>query len=155
MATGPAIKISLVGSGMTGKSTIRSMLERTDAPTKRTIGVDIGKFQEEDMKCVMFDMGGQERFKLLWDDFLKGSSLVMVVTDSTREDVEKARNVVDDLQTKMKGAKIIAIANKQDQANRLGAMQIEKILKVKTYPMVATEATRRSAMVNILRENLA
>jgi len=91
---------------------------------------------------------------MLWNDFLKGSSLVMLVTDSSREDVEKAKGLIDQVQ-KVKGAKLIAIANKQDQENRLNATQVEKMLGIKTYPMIATEGTRRSAMVNIIKENLS
>lgn len=150
----PTVKVSLVGSGRVGKSTIRSMLEGTTAPAAPTIGVDIGKFADSDLKCAVFDLGGQERFKMLWDDFMKGSSLVMLVTDSSREDVEKSKALVADLQSKMKGARIIAIANKQDEANRLNATQVEKLLNVKTYPMVAIES-RRAAMVNIIKENLS
>jgi small GTP-binding protein len=149
----PTAKIALVGNGRVGKSTIRTMLEGNPMPTSPTIGIDIGKYSDEDMNCALFDLGGQERFQMLWNDFMKGSSLIMVVTDSTREDVEKSREIVSRLQ-KSNGAKIIAIANKQDQANSLNATQVQKILGVKTYPMVATESTRKNAMVSIIKENL-
>jgi small GTP-binding protein len=146
----PTVKISLVGGGRVGKSTIRSMLEGTPAPNGATIGVEVGKYVDDDLKAAIFDLGGQARFQCMWDQFMKGSSLVMLVTDSSREDVEK---IADNLQ-RMKGAKIIAIANKQDEANKLNAMQVEKILGMKTYPMIATEGTRRNAMINIIKENL-
>lgn len=149
----PTAKIVLCGSGRVGKSTIRTMLEGTPMPNKPTIGIDIGKYTDDDMKCALFDLGGQERFQLLWDDFMRGSSLIMVVTDSTREDVEKSKQIVSRLQ-RTQGAKIIAIANKQDEANRLNAMQVQKALGVKTYPMVAIESTRKNAMVSIIKENL-
>ncbi|MEX2682408.1 MAG: ADP-ribosylation factor-like protein [Candidatus Sigynarchaeota archaeon] len=149
----PTVKISLVGNGRVGKSTIRSMLEGTPAPNGATIGVDIGKFVDEDLKAAIFDLGGQARFQMMWEQFMRGSKLVMLVTDSSREDVDRAKKIADSLQ-RVKGAKIIAIANKQDEANKLNAMQVEKILGVKTYPMVATESTRRNAMINIIKENL-
>ena len=149
------VKLSLVGNGRVGKSTIRSMLEGTPNKNSPTIGVDIGKFSDDELKCAVFDMGGQERFHMLWDDFMKGSSIVMLVTDSTRDDVQKARKIVQKLQKSKNGAKLIAIANKQDEANKLNATQVEKILKVKTYPMVAIQKARRSAMVNIIKENLS
>ncbi|NMC06019.1 MAG: GTP-binding protein [Candidatus Lokiarchaeota archaeon] len=149
----PTVKISLVGNGRVGKSSIRSMLEGTPAPNGATIGVDVGKFSDEDLKAAIFDLGGQARFQSLWNDFMKGSKLVMLVTDSSREDVERAKKIADNLQ-RMKGAKIIAIANKQDEANKLNATQVEKILGMKTYPMVATESTRRNAMISIIKENL-
>jgi small GTP-binding protein len=152
--TVPICKIALVGNGRVGKSTIRTMLEGKDGPHHPTIGIDIGKYADDELKCAIFDLGGQERFKMLWNDFLKGSSLVMLVTDSSREDVEKAKGLIDQVQ-KVKGAKLIAIANKQDQENRLNATQVEKMLGIKTYPMIATEGTRRSAMVNIIKENLS
>jgi small GTP-binding protein len=148
----PTAKISIVGSGRVGKSTIRSMLEGKPMPTSPTIGIDIGKYADADMTCALFDLGGQERFQMLWEDFMKGSSLIMVVTDSTREDVEKSKQIVSRIQ-KSNGAKIIAIANKQDQANSLNATQVQKMLGVKTYPMVAIEA-RKNAMVSIIKENL-
>jgi small GTP-binding protein len=149
----PTVKISLVGGGRVGKSTIRSMLEGTPAPNGATIGVEVGKYVDDDLKAAIFDLGGQARFQCMWDQFMKGSSLVMLVTDSSREDVERAKKIADNLQ-RMKGAKIIAIANKQDEANKLNAMQVEKILGMKTYPMIATEGTRRNAMINIIKENL-
>nr|MDO8086450.1 ADP-ribosylation factor-like protein [Candidatus Sigynarchaeum springense] len=149
----PTVKISLVGSGRVGKSTIRSMLEGTPAPNGATIGVDVGKFVDDDLKASIFDLGGQARFQLMWEQFMRGSKLVMLVTDSSRDDVDRAKKIAENLQ-RVKGAKIIAIANKQDEANKLNAMQVEKILGVKTYPMVATESTRRNAMISIIKENL-
>ncbi|HME51286.1 MAG TPA: ADP-ribosylation factor-like protein [Candidatus Lokiarchaeia archaeon] len=152
----PMVKISLVGNGRVGKSTIRNMLEGNGiTKTKPTVGVDVGRYSDDELKCAVFDLGGQDRFKCLWDDFIKGSSLVMVVTDSSRDDVEKSKDTVKSLQTKLQGSKIIAIANKQDEANKLNAMQVEKILGVKTYPMIATESTRRNAMISIVKENLS
>ncbi|MHA1371657.1 MAG: ADP-ribosylation factor-like protein [Promethearchaeota archaeon] len=149
-----AVKISLVGNGQVGKTTIRTMLEGSDEHPQPTIGIDIGKFSDHELKCAIFDLGGQERFKSLWDDFIKGSSLILLVTDSTRTDIDKAKKILNDLRTKSNGAKIIAIANKQDQSNRLNATQIQKILQVKTYPMIAIEKSRKKALVNIIKENL-
>ncbi|MHA1681114.1 MAG: ADP-ribosylation factor-like protein [Promethearchaeota archaeon] len=149
----PTTKVSIVGSGRVGKTTIRAMLEGTKGPIKPTIGIDIGKFADDELKCAIFDLGGQQRFQMLWDDFLKGSNLIMLVTDSTRDDVNKAKQIVSRIQ-KTNGAKLIAIANKQDQDNRLNATQVQKILKIKTYPMIAVEKTRKAAMVNIIKENL-
>ncbi|MHA1846590.1 MAG: ADP-ribosylation factor-like protein [Promethearchaeota archaeon] len=149
----PTTKVSIVGNGQVGKSTIRTMLEGESGPTKPTIGIDVGKYFDNELRCSIFDLGGQERFKMLWDDFIKGSNLIMVVTDSTREDVEKTKEIVHRLK-KSHGSRIIAIANKQDQANRLNATQVSKILNVKTYPMIAIESGRKKAMVNIIKENL-
>lgn len=149
----PTTKVSIVGSGQVGKTTIRNMLEGGKGSIKPTIGIDIGKYADDELKCALFDLGGQTRFQMLWDDFLKGSNLIMLVTDSSKEDVEKSRKVIKRLQ-KRHGAKVIAIANKQDQVNRLNAKEVQKLLSVRTYPMVAIDGDRKTDMVNIIKENL-
>lgn len=90
-------------------------------------------------------MSGQERFKHMWKDFLRGSGLTVVVLDSTEDNISKTREIIERFSNYL-GSKIIAIANKQDLPEALSAQDVQDKLGIRTYGM--------SAIVPKLRERL-
>jgi small GTP-binding protein len=85
------LKIALLGAGGVGKSTIASRLVTGSYIDKKmTVGLDVESWSLEDCngECVirasLFDLGGQEHFRFFQEEFLKGSSLVLIVFDVSR-----------------------------------------------------------------------
>src|SRR5271157_260028 len=150
------VKISIVGSTNVGKSSIKRLLEgdvKDPSFRQTTIGVDIGKIIVDDTTCILWDLGGQNQFHLLWDQFMKDTNLTIVVTDSTEKNVDETKDIVERF-NRFQGSKVIAIANKQDVPGALPPEEVGKRLGLKTYGAVAVDGQNASKLMQILRTEL-
>ncbi|MFX1590487.1 MAG: ADP-ribosylation factor-like protein, partial [Promethearchaeota archaeon] len=86
-------KISLVGFSGVGKTTITKLIKAEEIPMKHvpTITGDIATIKIGKLHFHLWDFAGQEQFSYLWNNFVKGSDAVLLVTDSTLENVEKSK----------------------------------------------------------------
>jgi len=148
-------KICILGEGGVGKSSLVSLLQgRIDIPltekSEPTIGLEIEDSQINGKKCTIWDLGGQKRFKSMWDDFLKNSGLAVLVCDSTEDNIEKTKQIYDRFANRI-GSKVIAIANKQDLPGAIGAEEVQKKLGgIRTYEMSAIRSELKDRMQQIL-----
>ena len=146
-------KVCFLGDSGVGKSSLISLLQGRNISKERkpTIGLEIESSQLNPFgKISIWDFGGQERFKFMWQDFLRGAGLAVLVTDSTEENVQKAKEIINRFSRHV-GAKIIAIANKQDIPGSLNEAEVQKRLGgVKTYGMSAIRTELRQRMQDIL-----
>jgi small GTP-binding protein len=117
--------------------------------TNPTVGLEIEDSILNGSKVNVWDFGGQERFRFMWEDFLKGSGLAILVCDSTKDNIEKTKDIYKKFLRSM-GSKIIAIANKQDLPNALSAEQVEEKLGIPTYGMSAIRMDLRGRIKRIL-----
>lgn len=83
-------KILVAGDGGVGKTTLlRRYVDRTfDESTIETVGVDffLKQFENETGACSLqlWDLGGQERFRHLLEDFIMGARGALLLFDLTR-----------------------------------------------------------------------
>ncbi|NHI91588.1 MAG: GTP-binding protein [Candidatus Lokiarchaeota archaeon] len=151
------VKTALMGYPGVGKSTILKLLSgRSEQDLKKaydpTIGVDfLAMDLWNGLKACLWDLGGQSQFRSLWDSFLPGTGLICLVTDSTPENVQKCKDIVRKYKN-YNGARLIALANKQDLPNSMKPEEIEKELGIKTIGMVATNMQTRRTLFNILQK---
>jgi len=149
-------KVAIVGLPRTGKSTFTRLLCE-GIPTSNytpTVGLDIERAVIGDVEIVAWDCAGEERFRVLWDHFLPGASVVLVFTDSTYKNVMETKELIAKLKKQNPTANYIIIANKQDMPGALKPEEIENILGIKTIPMIASDPSQRSKAYYILRESL-
>jgi small GTP-binding protein len=135
-----------------GKTSLLSLLQGRDVPYERvpTVGLEVEDSVLNGKKCSIWDLGGQKRFKFMWQDFLRGAGLAVIVCDSTEKNVEKTKEIYDRFERSL-GTKIIAIANKQDLPGAMSAQEIQKKLGgLKTYGMSAIRPELRQRMKEIL-----
>ncbi|MHA1820515.1 MAG: ADP-ribosylation factor-like protein [Promethearchaeota archaeon] len=146
-------KCVILGEGGVGKTTLISLLSGKPIPKEHspTIGVDVEKVIAAETELAVWDLGGQKRFQFMWDDFMKGSNVAIVVTDSSEKNVKETKEIIKKIETKMK-AKLIAIANKQDLANRLKPKEVQDILGIPVYGMVAIDKKNKDALLKILSQ---
>ena len=144
-------KICFVGQSGVGKSSLLSLLQgkKISKKTNPTVGLEIEDSVLNGSKVNVWDFGGQERFRFMWDDFLKGSGLAILVCDSTDDSIEKTKEIYKKFLRSV-GSKIIAIANKQDLPNALSAEQVEEKLGIPTYGMSAIRVDLRGRIRRIL-----
>ncbi|WEU40001.1 MAG: ADP-ribosylation factor-like protein [Candidatus Odinarchaeum yellowstonii] len=154
------VKISLIGFGGVGKTTILKLLKNEEIPLKHnpTIAVDIKPFKEVNLsgvKLIIWDFAGQERFESLWKMLVKGSDLIIVVVDSTMINLLKTRRKIMKLiEEENPNAKVIVIANKQDLPKAIKPNIIEGILNAPTYGFVAIDPSYRREILKIINEKI-
>ncbi len=150
-------KICFIGEQSVGKSSLLCLLQGREVKEERvpTVGLEVEDSILSGKKCSIWDLGGQKRFKFMWQDFLKGAGLAVIVCDSTEKNVKKTKEIYDRFERSL-GTKIIAIANKQDLPGRLSAQEIQKRLGgLKTYGMSAIRPELRERMKEILEYEIA
>jgi small GTP-binding protein len=149
-------KISLVGFSGVGKTTTTKLICSSEIPsihiptiTGKISTVKIGKLYFH-----LWDFAGQEQFSYLWNDFILGSDAVLIITDSTLENVEKSKFFIELVKVHAPYAHTAVIGNKQDLPNALSVEKIEEILELKTYSMVAIDENNRDKMIQIIADIL-
>ena len=161
-----AIKISIIGVGGVGKTTLLHLIcgKDIDLEYNPTINVDITPFDGEVLdvhrSIVFWDFAGQSNFRSLWKSLLDSTDIALIVLDSSFENVNYSKDIIRDILDKhYRDVLVICIANKQDMPNRLTPQFCERILSeaereppIKVYGMVAINTVYREKILAILRE---
>ena len=153
------VKVALMGSGFAGKSTLIKLLtdkvDNLKANYQPTAGMDCGTITlDEITKVVLVEMGGQTHFEFMWPDLLRGSRMVVVVTESTPKAVLKTRQLLSKYKDQLAGMQIIAVANKQDIPGSMRPASVQDLLGVPTYGMVAVDPKQRVHGYRLIVEGL-
>jgi len=153
-------KVSIVGHPAVGKTSMLKLLADSTI-VKRYIptqGFDLKTVKFNDMIFKIWDFGGQKSYLTYLDDYLIGSDIVIVVTDSSARNVLKSKALIERIKNIMgKECPIIVIANKQDLCESDGRMKqqlVEDILHVKTYGLTAIRASERMKLIEIIKKEL-
>ncbi len=149
-------KISLIGFSGVGKTTITKLIKADEIPMQHipTITGDIATIKIGKLHFHLWDFAGQEQFSYLWNNFIKGSDAVLLITDSSLENIEKSKYFLELIKEQAPNAQSAVICNKQDLKDALNAVQIEKILGLKAYSMIALEPKNRDKMIQIIADIL-
>ena len=154
------VKISLIGFPAVGKTTIlklltENMIDRFYLPTQ---GFDLKTVKFGQFTIRVWDFGGQKSYLNYLEEYLKGSDLIFIITDSTPRNVINSRTLIDYSNNIIDNeCPIIAIANKQDLCNsdgRLEQTKVKDILQVKTYGLTAVSSSERLKLMNIIEKEL-
>ena len=149
-------KIALVGFSGVGKTTSTNLICASEIPSVHipTITGKISTVKIGKLYFHLWDFAGQEQFSYLWNDFILGSDAVLIITNSTLENVEKSRFFVELVKERAPSARIAVIGNKQDLPTALSVDKIEEILGVKTYSMIAIDPENRDKIIQIIADIL-
>ncbi|MGB5910691.1 MAG: ADP-ribosylation factor-like protein, partial [Promethearchaeia archaeon] len=149
-------KISLVGFSGVGKTTITRLIKAEEIPMQHipTITGDIATIKIGKLHFHLWDFAGQEQFSYLWNNFIKGSDAVLLISDSSLENVEKSKFFLELIKVQAPHAHTAVIGNKQDLQTAMKPDQIEKILGLKTYSMIAKDPVNRDKMITIIADIL-
>ncbi|MHA1232025.1 MAG: ADP-ribosylation factor-like protein [Candidatus Helarchaeota archaeon] len=147
-------KISIVGLAGVGKTTLIRMLSDKQIPLEHnpTIALDFENICFNDCKISVWELGGQNQFQFMWEDFIKGSSLIFVVSDSTEQNVKETKKIVEHF--KQCYPDIVVIANKQDQDGALDPTKIKDIIGVETIGMVAIDKSKKRILLKLLEQKI-
>ncbi|WXG45450.1 MAG: ADP-ribosylation factor-like protein [Candidatus Atabeyarchaeum deiterrae] len=153
------IKMTLAGYGAVGKTTIFKLLKGVAAPAAYfpTIGANVDRedIVVRNARIRVWDLAGQEQYHRTWPIFLRNSKLVLLVTDSSKVNVERSKNLINLVRTIEPKASIVGIANKQDLPDRLSPHEVESLLGVKTHGLVAVDTSYRDKIIEVTEKAIA
>jgi len=150
-------KISLVGFSGVGKTAITQLLQAEQVATDHvpTITGRIGTIAIGDLTFFVWDFAGQETYSFIWNRFIENSDVVLIITDSTAENVAQSKYFIDLVKSEVPHARMAVICNKQDLPGALSPPEIERMLgNIRAYSMVATDPANRQKMVTIIADVL-
>lgn len=149
-------KIAVVGLSGVGKTTIIQLIKAEDIPIVHvpTITGKVATIKLENIFLFLWDFAGQDQFDYLYENFMKGSDAVLLMTDSTLENLEKSKKFLHIATKAAPHARLAIIANKQDLPGAIKIEEIENLMKQKAYPMVGNDPKNRDKMIRILADLL-
>jgi len=148
-------KIALVGPLGAGKTTL-AQLNPSRGSSERTI-MNFAKLYPVQIRKFTFDVWDwifPDVFSPLWNNFVRGSDVVIVVIDSTLEGVKGTGQFLTLHQREAKSARIAVVCNKQDQPGALTPENINEQVGIPTYGLSATNPQAKFQFVAILEQIL-
>ncbi|MFX1277304.1 MAG: ADP-ribosylation factor-like protein [Promethearchaeota archaeon] len=155
-------KISLIGHPAVGKTTILKLLSekvinKIYLPTQ---GFDLNTVEFDNFRLKVWDFGGQKSYLNMYlHSYLLGTDILLIVTDSTKENVMSSRDLIKIAKKAIENdCPIIAIANKQDlldkDKKRLAVDRVQDLLDIRTYGLTAIDPTQREKLLDIIKKEL-
>ncbi|MBN1802310.1 MAG: GTP-binding protein, partial [Candidatus Lokiarchaeota archaeon] len=155
------VKVSIIGFPAVGKTTIMQLLSQNKINRRYnpTQGLDLKSIQSDHYKINIWDFGGQKAYlKINIKNYLVGSDIVFVVSDSTPKNALNSRELIDFSKDILEDdCPIIGIANKQDLCKsdgRMNANRVENLLQIKTHGLIAIDPNQRLKMLSIIKKEL-
>ncbi|NXP02668.1 ARL14 protein, partial [Thinocorus orbignyianus] len=130
--------ILMLGLDSAGKSTLLYKFKYSDTfLTIPTIGFNVDMIEtEKDFTLTVWDVGGQQKMRQVWCNFLENADGLMYVVDSSdKRRLEESKKEFELLLKNecIKRVPIVMLANKQDLPGALNAEEITRIFKMKKY----------------------
>ena len=101
-----------------------------------TIGFNVEQIQYRNVSMTIWDIGGQDKIRKLWNHYYDGCDGIIYVVDSSDVDrMDIAREELHKLMSNdlLRNATLLVYANKQDLPNALSASQLAEKLDLSNY----------------------
>ncbi len=151
-------KVSFVGSGGVGKSTLlRLLFGKEPAPGGYVPTINVAVDSSETIQfgtflVTIWDFAGQAVFQDLWAFYFSGTDVIFLITDSSFRNVMQTKSLLRTIRKEAPAVPLFIIANKQDLPESMRAEKIQRLLGAPTFPMVATDKTRRDEFIRLMLE---
>ena len=112
------MRILMLGLDAAGKTTILYKLKLGEVVSSvPTIGFNVETLEYKKIKFTVWDVGGQDKIRLLWRHYYQNTQgLIFVVDSSDRDRVELAKEELHRMlgEEELRDAVVLVFANKQD-----------------------------------------
>uniref|UniRef100_A0A7S4BC43 Uncharacterized protein n=1 Tax=Chrysotila carterae TaxID=13221 RepID=A0A7S4BC43_CHRCT len=127
-------KVVMVGLDNAGKTTLLYRLHLGDViETQPTVGSNVEEVTHRNVRFQVWDLGGQDKLRRVWNTYYVGAHAVVLVVDS----MDRARLPLlrDELHSiceneELRSAALLVFANKQDLAGAMTAVEITQQLQL-------------------------
>ncbi|XP_034294978.1 ADP-ribosylation factor-like protein 14 [Pantherophis guttatus] len=131
-------QIIMFGLDSSGKSTLLYKLKCNEVfLTEPTIGFNVEMIKtSKDMTLTIWDVGGQQKMRTAWDNYLEDMDcLVYVVDSSNKRHLEESKKELELIlkHDNIKNVPVVVLANKQDLPGALSAEEITQRLNMKKH----------------------
>jgi small GTP-binding protein len=147
-------RILMLGLDAAGKTTLLYQFKVGDVVhTIPTIGFNVEEVEYKNIKFTVFDVGGQQRLRPLWQHYYHGCDALIYLVDSNdqerfEEACEELHGIIGSMEFNP-NAPVLIFSNKQDLPNSVNASKLADVLllpKVKgrswyIQPCIATNGT--------------
>ena len=121
------MRVLMLGLDAAGKTTILYKLKLGEVVSSvPTIGFNVETLEYKNVKFTVWDVGGQDKIRLLWRHYYQNTQgLIYVVDSADKERVELAKEELHRMlaEEEMRDAAVLVFANKQD----MGVMSVPEI----------------------------
>ncbi|XP_038608431.1 ADP-ribosylation factor-like protein 8B [Tachyglossus aculeatus] len=127
------MELTLVGLQYSGKTTFLNVLASGQFTEDMipTVGFNMRKINKGNVTIKVWDIGGQPRFRSMWERYCRGVNAVIYMVDAADvEKLEASKNEFHSLVEKpqLHGIPVLVLGNKRDLPNALDEKQlIEKL----------------------------
>ena len=150
------VRILMVGLDAVGKTTIMYKIKMNETvKTIPTIGFNVETMEYKRLKITMWDIGGQDKIRVLWKHYFSNTDCIIYVVDSSdidrvEESAEELKKMLSD--PELDNASLLVYANKQDMYGALSPQVItEKLelnqIKNRKWMVQGSSATNGSGLL--------
>lgn len=127
------MELTILGLQNAGKTTFVNLISTGDFTEDRipTVGFNMRRVQKGGVTLKMWDLGGQARFRTMWERYCRGVSAVVFVIDAADEErFETARIELQDILSRpaLDGIPVLVLANKSDLPGAI--KQVDEIVDI-------------------------
>lgn len=122
------VRVLMVGLDAAGKTSLLYQLKMGElVKTIPTIGFNVESVDYKGLKITIWDIGGQDKLRVLWKHYYEGSDAIIFVVDSAdTERISLAQETMQKVSSseELQNAAILIMANKQDINGAVSATEI-------------------------------
>jgi len=156
-------KIIFIGDIYVGKTSIINVLmgQKFNNEYEASIGVDFFsktiKYKGKTIKLQIWDSAGQEKFRSLIPNYIRGSSLVFIVYDITNKKSFDNLQTWIDFVNNIENSNIVILGNKVDldSQRQVTTEEVEKFCEEKNYEFYEVSAKEDNNLNNMLFHSVA
>jgi len=131
------MELTLVGLQNSGKTTLVNVLAsgQFNEDMIPTVGFNMKKITKGNVTIKLWDIGGQPRFRSMWERYCRGVNAILFVVDAADpEKFEEAKNQLHDLLSKppLSGIPLLVLGNKNDLPEAISAEELIEKLALKS-----------------------
>lgn len=132
------MELSLIGLQNAGKTSLVSVIATGAFHEDMipTVGFNMRKVTKGSVTIKLWDLGGQPRFRSMWERYCRGVQAIVFVVDSADQDtLEVAKMELQELLEKpsLSGIPLLVLGNKNDLPGALGSSELKERLDLQSY----------------------
>ncbi|KAL9127835.1 MAG: hypothetical protein Q9217_003354 [Psora testacea] len=160
--------VTMIGLQNAGKTSLLRVISGGEFTIDSipTVGFNMRKVQKGHVTLKCWDLGGQPRFRSMWERYCRGVNAIVYVVDAAdREAIPVAKEELHGLLEKqvLDGIPLLVLGNKSDLPNKMSVDELIEVLDMKSilhrevscYGISAKEETNLDAVLQWLIKKTA